>query len=51
MKLTKKEIQMFGDKKGNIKLTSLLFHRLAEEKGKLNDKYMREGRWDLVEWP
>ena len=51
MNITKEEMKMFGDRKGNINVLSLLHYRLAEDKGKLNDKYMREGRWDLVEWP
>ena len=50
MNITKEEIKMFGDKKGNIELVSLLSYRLAKEKSNLNDKYIIEGKWDLVEW-
>lgn len=50
MKITRKEIKLFGDKKGNIDIVRLLAYRLGEAKDKLNDKWLREGRLDLVEF-
>lgn len=50
MKITKKEIKMFGDKKGNIDFVRLLSFRLGKAKSEQNDKYMRQGRFDLMEW-
>jgi len=47
---TKEEIKTFSDGKGNIDLVALFWHRFAEAKVKQNDKYMREGKWDLVEF-
>jgi len=49
-KITKKEEKQFGDGKGNIDIVALLFNRLSEAKAKTNDKYFREGRYDLVEF-
>jgi len=50
MKITKKEIKIFGDKKGNIDLVGILASRLGKAKSKQSDKYLRQGKLDMVEF-